>query len=157
MLYFELKSQHVASNFIFHFLDQFISPHLFGNASMYACNPVKVVGKGQVWGLVFLRHFLKNIDQWEACVISEVTPSDLWIFSKKNCKKSFPSVFPPHPSSKISDSVRWWVWLVGPALSLGLELIHEVIENSEWMIQRYRAASGTSQLYQGDSVENIGG
>ena len=70
-------------------------------------------------------------------------------------KKKLQKIFPP--SSKISDSVRWWVWLVGPALSLGLELIHEVIENSEWMIQRYRAASGTSQLYQGDSVENIGG
>ena len=25
---------------------------------------------------------------------------------KKKCKKSFPSVFSPHPSSKISDSVK---------------------------------------------------
>jgi len=51
----------------------------------------------------------------------------------------------------------WWVWLVGPALSLLAELSHEIIENSEWMINLYRNNSGTSGLYQGDSAQNIVG
>jgi hypothetical protein len=51
---------------------------------------------------------------------------------------------------------RWWVWLVGAALSLLAELTHELVENSEWMIQLYRNNSGTSGLYQGDSSQNIG-
>lgn len=30
---------------------------------------------------------------------------------------------------------RWWVWLVGAGIALLAELAHEIIENSEWMIQ----------------------
>ncbi len=30
---------------------------------------------------------------------------------------------------------RWWVWLVGAGIALLAELAHELIENSEWMIQ----------------------
>ena len=52
--------------------------------------------------------------------------------------------------------VRWWVWLVGAGISLLAELTHELVENSEWMIQLYRNNSGTSSLYQGDSAQNIG-
>jgi hypothetical protein len=52
--------------------------------------------------------------------------------------------------------IRWWVWLVGAAISLLAELTHELVENSEWMIQLYRNNSGTSGLYQGDSSQNIG-
>ena len=48
------------------------------------------------------------------------------------------------------------MWLVGAALSLLAELVHEIVENSEWMIQLYRNNSGTSGLYVGDSAQNIG-
>jgi hypothetical protein len=51
---------------------------------------------------------------------------------------------------------RWWVWLVGPSISLLAELTHELVENSAWMIQLYRNNSGTSSLYEGDSAQNIG-
>ena len=40
-------------------------------------------------------------------------------------------------------------------LALLAELTHEIIENSEWMIQLYRNNSGTSGLYEGDSAQNI--
>ena len=44
----------------------------------------------------------------------------------------------------------------GAVLGTGLELAHEVAENSEYIINLYRRSSGTSQLYMGDSVQNIG-
>ena len=49
----------------------------------------------------------------------------------------------------------WWVWLVGAVLALLGELVHEIIENSEWVIQLYRDNSGTSGQYEGDSTQNI--
>ena len=48
-----------------------------------------------------------------------------------------------------------WVWLVGAVLALLGELVHEIIENSEWVIQLYRDNSGTSGQYEGDSTQNI--
>ena len=53
--------------------------------------------------------------------------------------------------------VWWWPWLAGAALAVLAELVHEVIENSEWMIELYRQNSGTSGQYQGDSSQNITG
>ncbi|XP_023319702.1 uncharacterized protein LOC111694881 [Eurytemora carolleeae] len=49
----------------------------------------------------------------------------------------------------------WWVWLAGPGVSFLLELAHEFLENSDRVIQMYRTKSGTSGLYQGDSIQNI--
>jgi len=49
----------------------------------------------------------------------------------------------------------WWVWLVGAVLALLGELVHEIIENSKWVIQLYRDNSGTSGQYEGDSTQNI--
>ena len=51
----------------------------------------------------------------------------------------------------------WWPWLAGAGLAVLGELVHEIIENSEWMIQMYRSNSGTSGQYQGDSSQNIAG
>ena len=53
--------------------------------------------------------------------------------------------------------VWWWPWLAGAALAVLAELTHEVIENSQWMIELYRQNSGTSGQYQGDSSQNITG
>merc|ERR1719193_934994 len=53
--------------------------------------------------------------------------------------------------------VWWWEWLAGAAIALLAELGHEVMENTEWMIKLYRANSGTSALYKGDSAQNIVG
>ena len=50
----------------------------------------------------------------------------------------------------------WWVWVVGAVLSLVGELVHELIENSECVINLYRNNSGTSSQYEGDSTQNIG-
>jgi hypothetical protein len=52
--------------------------------------------------------------------------------------------------------VWWWVWVVGAVLSLVGELVHELIENSECVINLYRNNSGTSSQYEGDSTQNIG-
>jgi len=49
----------------------------------------------------------------------------------------------------------WWVWLLGAVLAVLGELVHELIENSEWCIELYRNNSGTSGQYDGDSVQNI--
>ena len=54
------------------------------------------------------------------------------------------------------DPGWWWVLLVGHLFSLALELVHEVVENLECMINRYRDNSGTSAQYAGDSFQNIG-
>jgi len=51
----------------------------------------------------------------------------------------------------------WWVWLVGALLAVLGELVHEVIENSDYIIQLYRKNSGTSGQYEGDSTQNIVG
>ena len=51
--------------------------------------------------------------------------------------------------------VWWWVWVVGAVLSLVGELVHELIENSECVINLYRNNSGTSSQYEGDSTQNI--
>ena len=48
-----------------------------------------------------------------------------------------------------------WVWVEGPLLGLLVELSHEVVENTQWMIDLYRANSGTSAHYEGDSYQNI--
>ena len=32
----------------------------------------------------------------------------------------------------------WWVWLLGAVLAVLGELVHELIENSEWCIELYR-------------------
>ena len=32
----------------------------------------------------------------------------------------------------------WWVWLLGAVLGVMAELVHELIENSEWCIELYR-------------------
>ena len=42
----------------------------------------------------------------------------------------------------------WWVWLAGAGLAVLAELCHEIIENSEWVIQLYRSNSGTSSQYE---------
>ena len=61
------------------------------------------------------------------------------------------------PQLFCSDDCWWWIWLVGPVLALLAELTHEIVENSDWMIQLYRSNSGTSGLYEGDSAQNIVG
>ena len=43
----------------------------------------------------------------------------------------------------------WWVWIVGAILAVLGELVHEIIENSECVIQLYRNNSGTSGQYEG--------
>jgi len=53
--------------------------------------------------------------------------------------------------------VWWWPWIVGAFLALIGELVHEIIENSECVIQLYRDNSGTSSQYEGDSTQNIVG
>ena len=50
----------------------------------------------------------------------------------------------------------WWVWLVGPLISFLAELTWEIIENSPWVINKFRHNSGTSAQYEGDAVQNIG-
>ena len=45
--------------------------------------------------------------------------------------------------------------VVGAVLALLGELVHELIENSECVIQLYRNNSGTSGQYEGDSTQNI--
>ena len=52
--------------------------------------------------------------------------------------------------------VWWWPWIVGAFLALIGKLVHEIIENSECVIQLYRDNSGTSSQYEGDSTQNIG-
>ena len=49
----------------------------------------------------------------------------------------------------------WWVWVVGAVLALLGELVHELVENSECVINLYRNNSGTSGQYEGDSTQNI--
>ena len=48
----------------------------------------------------------------------------------------------------------WWTWVCGAFLGLLMEICHEIIENSEFGIRRFRNTSGTSELYEGDSVQN---
>ena len=45
---------------------------------------------------------------------------------------------------------------MGAVLSLVAELVHELIENSQCVINLYRNNSGTSSQYEGDSTQNIG-
>ena len=47
----------------------------------------------------------------------------------------------------------WWVWIVGAILAVLGELVHEIIENSECVIQLYRNNSGTSGQYEGKCLE----
>ena len=46
---------------------------------------------------------------------------------------------------------------MGAVLAVLGELVHEIIENSDWVIQLYRDNSGTSGQYEGDSTQNIVG
>ena len=41
-------------------------------------------------------------------------------------------------------------------MTFAAELVHEFGENSDYVINMYRRASGTSMFYTGDSVQNIG-
>ena len=50
-----------------------------------------------------------------------------------------------------------WIWYEGSLLALLLEFLIEVAENSEYVIELYRQNSGTSELYDGDSWQNIVG
>ena len=50
-----------------------------------------------------------------------------------------------------------WIWYEGSLLALLLEFLIEVAENSEYVINLYRQNSGTSELYDGDSWQNIVG
>jgi len=45
----------------------------------------------------------------------------------------------------------------GAVLTFAAELVHEFGENSDYVINMYRRASGTSMFYTGDSVQNIVG
>ena len=49
----------------------------------------------------------------------------------------------------------WWTWVCGAFLGLFMEFCHEMIENSEIGISRFRNTSGTSEFYKGDSLQNI--
>ena len=50
-----------------------------------------------------------------------------------------------------------WIWssLIGFGITFGIEMIWELVENSECIINRYRQTSGTSENYEGDSYQNI--
>ena len=48
-----------------------------------------------------------------------------------------------------------WVSIAGFMVMFVVELGWEVLENSKWVIKRFRENSGTSQDYVGDSVQNI--
>ena len=52
-----------------------------------------------------------------------------------------------------------WQWIglnyfTGFLAMFAFELSWEIIENSKWVIERYRETSGTSEDYQGDSYQN---
>ena len=49
----------------------------------------------------------------------------------------------------------WWVWLAGAGLAVLAELCHEIIENSEWVIQLYRSNSGTSSQYEVSTTKTL--
>jgi len=46
-------------------------------------------------------------------------------------------------------------WVLGFLLALGLELLWEVVGNSQYVLKRIRDNSGTSGEYSGDSIQNI--
>jgi len=46
-------------------------------------------------------------------------------------------------------------WILGFLLAVGLELLWEVVGNSQYVLKRIRDNSGTSGEYSGDSIQNI--
>ena len=54
------------------------------------------------------------------------------------------------------DMKSWPLW-IGFAITFALSAMFEMVENSKWCIDMFRANSGTSSDYQGDSYQNIFG
>jgi len=49
---------------------------------------------------------------------------------------------------------RMWVWIGGAIIALMLEFGWECLENSEYVLKKYRKSVGTSEDYKGDSYQN---
>jgi len=61
----------------------------------------------------------------------------------------------PNDDSTISDRLpSWWTLQYAAILAVLLEILWEFIENSDFVIQKFRTASGTSSNYRGDSYQN---
>ena len=67
----------------------------------------------------------------------------LWYFVKKRNQL------------KDDKDLKVWPLWVGFVIVLALSTIFEIVENSPWVIDTYRANSGTSSDYEGDSYQNI--
>jgi len=63
----------------------------------------------------------------------------------------------PHTYYPDTIEAWWWMWLVGAAIQFCIELTWEAVENSEYVINKFRQNSGTSSDYEGDSIQNIVG